>query len=149
MSSEIRYTVIGAGHGGKAIAADLAAKGFAVNLYNRTADHVREIVARGEIDLEYETGTSRCCRLAVVTSDIAEALDDAYVIMVVVPASGHREIARGCAPHLRDGQIVILNPGRTGGALEFRRILDKEGCTAAVIVAETCTARCEYRGEES
>ena len=106
MSNEIRYTVVGAGHGGKAMAADLAAKGFTVNLYNRTAERISEIALRGEIDLQYESGASRCCRLAVVTSDIAEALDGADVIMVVVPASGHRDIARSCAPHLRDGQIV-------------------------------------------
>ncbi len=139
MSSETRYTVIGAGHGGKALAADLAARGFTVKLYNRTAEHICEIALRGEIDLEYENGTSRLGRLAGATSDIAEALDDADVIMVVVPASGHRDVARDCAPHLRDGQILVLNPGRTGGALEFRQILNREGCTADVVVAEAGT----------
>ncbi|MDY7076274.1 MAG: NAD/NADP octopine/nopaline dehydrogenase family protein [Chloroflexota bacterium] len=139
MSNNTRYTVIGAGHGGKAMAADLAAKGFVVNLYNRTAEHIGEVAARGAIDLEYESSISRCCRLTGVTSDIAEALDDADVIMVVVPASGHRDVARSCASHLRDGQIVILNPGRTGGALEFRQTINKEGCTADVIVAEAGT----------
>ncbi len=139
MNNDTRFTVIGAGHGGKTMAADLAAKGFTVNLYNRTAEHINEIALRGEIELEYENGASRCCRLAVVTSDIAEALDGTDVIMVVVPASGHRDVARSCAPHLHDGQIVILNPGRTGGALEFRQIIKQAGCTADVIVAEAGT----------
>jgi opine dehydrogenase len=139
MSNDIRYTVIGAGHGGKAMAADLAGKGFSVTLYNRTAERISEIALRGEIELEYENGISRCCRLAAVTSDMAEALDGADVIMVVLPASGHRFVARACAPHLRDGQIVVLNPGRTGGALEFRQILDRAGCAADVIVAEAGT----------
>jgi len=139
MNKQTRFTVIGTGHGGKAMAADLAAKGFHVNLYNRTPEHISEIVLRGEIQLERETGASCIGRLAVVTSDIAEALDGADVIMVVVPASGHRDIARSCAPHLRDGQIVILNPGRTGGALEFRQILNQANCTAGVIVAEAGT----------
>jgi opine dehydrogenase len=139
MSDNTRYTVIGAGHGGKAMAADLSAKGFTVNLYNRTAARVEEIAVRGAIELTYENGISRNCPVDNVTTDIAEALDDADVIMVVVPASGHRFVARSCAPHLRDGQIVILNPGRTGGALEFRQILNQAGCTADVIVAETGT----------
>ncbi|RLC87389.1 MAG: NADP transhydrogenase subunit alpha [Chloroflexi bacterium] len=134
-----RYTVIGAGHGGKAMAADLAVRGFTVKLYNRTIEHISEIALRGEIDLGYENGASRLGRLAGVTSDIAEALDDADVIMVVVPASGHRDVARSCAPHLRDGQVVVLNPGRTGGALEFRQILNREGCAAGVVVAEAGT----------
>ncbi len=133
------YTIIGAGHGGKAMAADLAVKGFSVRLYNRTAEHINEIALRREIEIEYENGSHHLGRLAVVTSDIAEALDGADVIMVVLPASGHRDVAQSCAPHLRDGQIIILNPGRTGGALEFRQILNRKGCTADVIVAETGT----------
>jgi len=139
MGDRTRYTVIGAGHGGKAMAADLAAKGFSVTLYNRTADRISEIAARGTIDLEYENGASRCCSLTLVTSDIGEALQETDVVMVVVPASGHRDVAQACAPHLHDGQIVVLNPGRTGGALEFRQILDRLGCSASVIVAETNT----------
>ena len=121
MSHDTRYTVIGAGHGGKAMAADLAAKGFAVSLYNRTAERINEIVACGTIDLEYEDGISRCCPLTLATSEMGEAIEEADVIMVVAPASAHRDVAHGCAPHLRDGQIVILNPGRTGGSLEFRQ----------------------------
>jgi opine dehydrogenase len=137
--SKRRYAVIGAGHGGKAVAADLAGRGFPANLYNRTLEHITEIGFRREIELEGENGSTRCCRLDVVTSDIAEALDDVDVIMVVVPASAHRDIARLCATRLRPGQIVVLNPGRTGGALEFRRILSQMGCTADVIVAEAAT----------
>jgi opine dehydrogenase len=134
-----RYAVIGAGHGGKAMAADLAAKGFSVNLYNRTPEHITEIVLRREIELECEDGTVHACGLDVVTSDISEALDGADVILVVLPASAHRDIARLCATRLRSGQIVVLNPGRTGGALEFRRILNQMGCAGEVIVAETGT----------
>jgi len=136
---ETRFAVLGAGHGGKAMAADLAVRGFTVNLYNRTAERINDIALRGEISLEYEDGTRRLGRLRVVTSDIAEALDRTDIAMVVVPASGHRDLAHLCAPHLRDGQMLVLNPGRTGGALEFRRILDREGCSADVIVAEAGT----------
>ncbi len=137
--SETRFAVLGAGHGGKAMAADLAARGFSVNLFNRSPARIAEIKLRKEIELENEDGSIRHCRLSVVTSNMEEALADVDVIMVVLPASGHRDIARMCAPYLRDGQIVILNPGRTGGALEFRRILQTEGCTSDVIIAEAGT----------
>ena len=139
MDQQIRFTIVGAGHGGKAMAADLAVRGFTVNLYNRTAERISEIALRGEIELQYEDGRRRLGRLAVVTTDIAAALDGADVIMVVLPASGHRDVARLCAPHLHDGQVLVLNPGRTGGALEFRQILNREGCTADVTVAEAGT----------
>lgn len=137
--SETRFTVIGAGHGGKAMAADLAYRGFSVNLFNRSPERVHEIAMRGEIEIEREGGASRLGRLALVTSDYEEALDGTDVIMVAIPASGHRDVARLCAPHLQDGQTVVLNPGRTGGALEFQQILNNENCAADVIVAEAGT----------
>ena len=134
----IRYTVIGAGHGGKAMAAHLALMGFEVTLYNRTPKHVAAIKTRGGITLgSYEAGPNGFGQLACVTSNMEEALQDSHVVMVVVPASAHRDIARTAAAHLRDGQIVVLNPGRTLGALEFRKVLDDHNCTAEVIIAET------------
>jgi opine dehydrogenase len=43
------------------------------------------------------------------------------------------------APHLADGQIIVLNPGATGGALEVRSTLLENSCQAKVLVAETDT----------
>lgn len=137
---ETHYTVIGAGHGGKAMAAHLALKGFPVTLQNRTAEHIRVIQARGGIDLESEhEGPRGFGRLRLVTADMEAALKDADIIMVVVPSTAHASIAQAAAPYLRDGQIVVLNPGRTGGALEFYLALRRSGCKADVIVSETAT----------
>jgi opine dehydrogenase len=139
MNGELQIAIIGAGHGGKAMAADLAIRGYAVRLYNRTYEHIQTIAARGGIELALETGYQELGLIAVVTNDIALALDGAHLIMVVIPASGHRDVAQACAPILADGQIVVLNPGRTGGALEFRHVLDEAGSTAEIIIAETET----------
>ncbi|MBM4429194.1 MAG: NADP transhydrogenase subunit alpha [Chloroflexi bacterium] len=131
--------VIGAGHGGKAMAADLAVKGFAVRLYNRTYTRIEMIALRGGVELEFEDGRSAFGPLEMVTSDLEMAMEGVKVVMVVVPASAHAEIAEQCAPLLEDGQVIILNPGRTGGALEFRRMLDVKGCRASAVVAEAQT----------
>ena len=56
MNTPERYTVIGAGHGGKAMAAHLALMGLKVTLYNRTFDHISIIKKRGGIDLESTEG---------------------------------------------------------------------------------------------
>jgi len=134
------YTVIGAGHGGRAMAAHLALMGFTVTLYNRTPDRVAAIKARRGLDLDsYDDGPHGFARLARVTSDMAEALGDSDMIMVVVPSSAHADIAKECAPHLRDGQIVILHPGRTLGAIEFQRTICGNGCKADVTIAEAET----------
>jgi opine dehydrogenase len=135
-----RYAVIGAGHGGKAMAAHLALMGFTVNLFNRTPDHVEIIKKRGGIELEsVEGGPHGFGELALVTSNIGEAIKKAEVIMVVLPSSAHRDIAKAVAPHLRSGQIVVLHPGRTCGALEFVKVMRDSGCKADVTVAEAET----------
>jgi opine dehydrogenase len=135
-----RYTVIGAGHGGKAMAAHLALMGFKVTLYNRTPEHISAIKARRGLDLEsYPEGPRGFARLARVTSDMAEAVGESDLIMVVVPSSAHADIARTCAPYLRDGQIVVLHPGRTLGAVEFQKVLCDQACKADITVAEAET----------
>jgi opine dehydrogenase len=135
-----RFTVVGAGHGGKAMAAHLAFMGFEVTLYNRTYEHIEAIKSRGGISLKnMDTGTDGFGVLKEVTSDMAVALENADVIMVVVPASAHRSLAEKMSDYLKDGQIVVLNPGRTLGALEFMSILKKKKCQADVIIAETQT----------
>lgn len=140
MSIPEKITVIGAGHGGKAMAAHLALLGLQVNLYNRTFEHIEVIKKLGGIELEsFDEGPHGFGKLKLVTSDIGEALKDAQLVMVVVPASAHADIARDVAPYLRNGQILILHPGRTLGALEFAKVLRDRGCQADVTIAESET----------
>ena len=140
MSTPEKYTVIGAGHGGKAMAAHLALMGLKVTLYNRTFDHINVIQKRGGIELESaEDGPHGFGKLDLATSDMGEALKDAQMIMVVVPSSAHADIARVTAPYLQDGQTIILHPGRTCGALEFAKVLRDQGCKADVTIAEAET----------
>lgn len=140
MSKSTHYTVIGAGHGGKAMAAHLALMGYPVTLYNRTFDRISAIKQRKGIELEsYDGGPHGFGKLVCVTSDMAEALAKCDVVMIVVPSSAHADLARLAAPHLRNGQIVILHPGRTLGAIEFDKVLRDNGCAADVIVAEAGT----------
>jgi len=139
LDNELQIAVIGAGHGGKAMAAELAVRGYTVRLYNRSYEHIEAIAARGGVEVTLEDGQQIFGRIPYVTNDMAYALSGAKLIMVVVPASAHRDIALACAAHLEDGQIIVLNPGRTGGALEFRHMLQQEGCTTDTIIAEAET----------
>ncbi len=135
-----QYTVIGAGNGGKAMAAHLALMGFPVTLHNRSAENISVIHKRGGIELEsYEGGPRGFGKLKNVTSSMQEALDGAEIVMVVVPSSAHADVAALAAPHLRDGQIIVLHPGRTCGAIEFDKVLRDNHCQADVVVAEAET----------
>jgi opine dehydrogenase len=139
MTEDIKITVIGAGNGGKAMAAHMALLGKQVTLYNRTFEHISVIAERGGIDLDYPGGLSGFGKLAKVTDHIEEGLRDSRLIMVVVPSTGHRDVAVAAAPFLRDDHIVVLHPGRTGGALEFNATLKQEGCKTNPIIAEAET----------
>jgi len=132
-----RVAVLGAGHGGQAMAGHLGLMGCEVTLYNRSQDRIGPIGIAGGIEL---TGQIEGVgKLALVTTDIELAIKDAELIMVVVPANGHAPLAEVVAPYLADGQIIVLHPGRTGGALEFFNTIRSNGCVADVIVSEAST----------
>lgn len=132
-----RYTVIGAGHGGLAMAGHLAVMGFPVTLFNRSDDKLHAVRWHGGIRVSGEVnGFGAIVR---ATSDIAEAVYDADVIMVVTPSTAHRPLAESMSRCLKSGQIVILNPGRTGGAMEFREVLRERDISTPLIIAETQT----------
>jgi opine dehydrogenase len=131
------FCVVGAGHGGMAMAAHLAMTGCRVNLLNRDAGRILAVQARGGIDVTGEV--EGFASLNVITCDAAEAVRDVDIVMVVVPAMAHSYIAETIAPHLRDGQIVVLNPGRTGGALEVSRVFREKNPSAYLYVGEAQT----------
>jgi len=134
-----QITVVGAGHGGKAMAAHLALMGANVTLYNRTWKNIEAIAARGGVYVKSNEGVLGFGELAQVTSDIEAAVKNSQLIMLVVPAFAHAELARKMAPFLKDGQFIVLNPGRTFGAFEFRKELIESNCSADVVVAEAQT----------
>lgn len=143
-----KYTVLGAGHGGKAMAAHLAIMGFPVALYNRTQEHIEVIKTRGGIELtSYEGGPSGFGSIELVSSNLSEAIEFADVIMIVTPSTAHADIAKRASPYLKDGQIIVLNPGRTGGALEFFQVLIQNDCKAKVTISEAETLLYACRSE--
>ena len=134
---ELKFAVVGAGHGGKAIAAHLAIKGFSVNLYNRTLSKIQPIRKLKGIELEGEV--KGFGKLNIVSNNMEKVIKGVDMIMVVVPAYGHSSIAQRCAPFLNEKQIVVLNPGRTCGALEFLNVLREEGNHKDITIAEAQT----------
>ncbi len=129
--------ILGAGNGAHAFAGDLALRGYPVRLYNKFAHEIADLQnARG---VTCEGVVEGFGALELVTTDIAPVIANADIIFVVVPANAHAFMAQACAPYLRDDQVIILNPGRTGGALEFRNVLREHGTTARVLVAEAQT----------
>jgi opine dehydrogenase len=77
--------------------------------------------------------------LHCVSTDLKKVIEGAEVIMVTTIANAHSTLAEQMAPILQENQVVVLNPGRTGGALEFLQTIKKNGCINNVYVAEAQT----------
>lgn len=135
--NKLKIAVLGAGHGGLAMAGHLSLMGYKVNLYNRGEERLWGVKSSGTIEVTGEVeGFGKIC---LATTSMKDAISDVELIMVVVPANGHYWIAEQMAPYLKDGQIIILHPGRTFGALEFQQVLSRFKVTANVIIAEAQT----------
>lgn len=133
-----RVAVLGAGNGGCAMAAYLTSKGVSVSLCDLFPQYIADIRKMHGIAMTLEGRTS-FERLDRVTDNPAEAIQNAGLILVVTPAFSHKLFATACASALKKGQIVILNPGRTGGAAEFLHMVRSLGCQEDIVVAETQT----------
>jgi opine dehydrogenase len=133
----MRFCVIGAGSGGRAFAAYLSEKGQTVSLYNRSFSRINEIRQKGGIRATGEL--EGFFPIDMVTQNMKLAVNEADIILVVTPAFAHKDIATQIAPFLKDGQIIILNPGRTFGAVEFLRIIEQTRGRMTIFVGETQT----------
>lgn len=145
-SKKINWSIIGAGNGGQTMAGHLGIEGQSVCIYDvfqSTIDAINEkkgIKVQGEIN-----GFGP---LALATCDMQKAIENAHVINVVVPAVYHKDIAKSCAPFLKDGQIIVLHPGATFGAFEFKKVLENHQCRAKVTIAEALSLLYACRAEK-
>lgn len=117
----LKFAIIGAGAGGQSLAAILTNKGYSAKLYDIDREKIHCLRERKTIKL---TGVIECeAAPEVITDRIEEVMTDVDVVMIVSTTDAHRSIANACKPFLKDGQIVMLNPGHCGGALEIANIL--------------------------
>ena len=133
---KLNFSVLGAGNGGQSIAAYLTLKGYNVKLYDKFNEVIAPLIERGNIEL---TGVSLngTAEISLITNDIKKAVEDTDIIFVALPANAHSYIANKIASLLKDGQVIVLCPGSTGGALEFKKILNDKNCTVDYKLAET------------
>jgi opine dehydrogenase len=110
-----RITVCGAGNAGLSIGADCALKGLEVSLFEleRQGDQIKPVQEAGGIELTADSATTSgktgFAALKRATTDPEEAVADADVVMITVPAMFHSAFFDALAPYLRDGQIVLFN----------------------------------------
>jgi opine dehydrogenase len=134
----LKIAVLGGGNGSFAAAGDFALQGHEVSLWRRDAAAVAEHRAAGSRIVVKDAHGRHDVKLALVTTDIADAIRDAELILCPAPAFAQADIAKQLAPHLADGQVVFLPPA-TFGSMIFAKAAHDSGHRAAVSFAETGT----------
>ncbi|MEN2776307.1 NAD/NADP octopine/nopaline dehydrogenase family protein [Acetivibrio clariflavus] len=145
----MNVTIIGAGNSGLAMAAHLSAEGNRVTIWNRTLSNIEKLKKSNTIKCEGIINGS--IKVNRVTNDMQEAVDGADVILVTTPANSHKEIALQMADAIKKPTTIVLNPGRTFGALEFKSIFEKNNYKIENLIAEAQTIiyTCRRTGEDS
>lgn len=133
-----QVAVLGAGNGGLAAVADLVSRGHTVRLWNRGESAVAAIAAAGGIRYQGVIGEG-FAPVERATTHIDEAIYEASVLLVCLPAFAHGNLARVLAPFLRPEQLILLDPGGLLGSVAVARALREAGYDGALQIAETST----------
>lgn len=133
----MKVTVIGAGNSGLAMAAHLSSEGNQVTLWNRTRKTI-ELLMKTNI-IRSEGVVIGNIPIYLITDDIGLALKEPDIVLITTPASSHKDLAELIAKNIKRSTIIVLNPGRTLGAVEFRNIYEKYNSEFSQVIAETQT----------
>jgi len=126
MARATSIAVCGAGAWGTALAILLARNGHEVRLWGRHPDGMARMQA-GRVNARYLPDTPLPDGL-LCTGDLADALDNAALALIVVPSTGFRAFLRDLAPRLHPGQrIAWASKGlEIGSAMRLDEIFAEE-----------------------
>ncbi len=137
-----RVAVLGGAPEAQMIAALCLAKGAAVTLFSASGEELDELARRGGISLRGEgpVGTFQIDQAnapsITTTARLDAVVDAADLIFLSGPVHKQRACAMMLAGRARDGQVLVLAPARSFGAIETQWLLRVGGCQADVTVVE-------------
>ena len=136
-----RVAVLGGGADARLLAALSLAEGCDVTLFSAYGRELELIRASSGIALRGAgpVGSYQVDRGAAsiaLTAELDAAVQGVEAIFLTGPIHKQRTYAMVLADHLSDGQILMLAPGRSLGAVETAWMLRLGGCTADVTVVE-------------
>ena len=111
--------------------------------FEEFASGLEAIREQGSIEVSGEIQGSAPVEVA---DSIERAVADADLIMAPIPAYVHGRLAREVAGSLPENALLVLNPGRTGGALEVYQYLRSLGSPRPVVEAQTLLFACRKKG---
>lgn len=147
-----RIAVLGGGADARLIAALSLAENCDVTLFSAYGKELELLRASSGIALRgagplgsYSVDGGEAS--VALTAELDAAVDGAEAIFLTGPIHKQRTYAMVLADHLSDGQVLVLAPGRSLGAVEAAWMLRLGGCTADVTLLETQGLPFWYRAE--
>jgi len=135
-------TVLGAGPDAQALACQCLSEGAEVTMFSAYGRELAPLREAGAVNVRGAgpVGNYQIDQEAVpsirLTSELDGALASAEVIFVTGPVLKQRTYSMVLAGHLRDGQILVLAPGRSLGAVEMSWYLRVGGNKASISIVE-------------
>lgn len=146
---EMRVAVVGAGNGGCAVAADMASRGIDVTLV-KTSNSMHEdnfdyLQSHGGRMTLVDFGENGCMEpdsvetfervgvISSVTRDLS-SVSAVDVVIVYIQTTYHESLIKRLSNHLRDGQILLINPGYLSTAYVLKHC---QGIDLTVVEAQS------------
>ena len=123
----MNISVLGAGNGGTAVAAELSLRGHNVTLIktSRTMhDKNFEYLLNNEATVRlFENGETKTAKINHITRDISK-ISESEIIIIYIQTTYHEDLIKRIKPYLKDGQILLLNPGYFSTAYVLKHCSD-------------------------
>src|SRR5215211_2168878 len=114
----MRVSILGAGAIAYGLAAYLAQAGHAPTLWSPSGERTKALAA-GE--MLRAMGAIEATVPVRIATDCQDAIANAEVVLIALPAYGHKMVIDAAAPYLRDGIPVIISSHSSFGALYLSR----------------------------
>ena len=134
--------VLGGGACAQTFAAELSLSGYKVHLYELpelAPETLGVVLKTHEIELGGKQLNFKWFRRAgvakvdVVTTEISEALKGAGLVIVAIPAKGHKPFFEKMIPCLKDGQMISIFPDNFG-SLMLKNMMREKGSDVNVMI---------------
>ncbi|MER8751699.1 NAD/NADP octopine/nopaline dehydrogenase family protein [Mesorhizobium sp. M1050] len=127
----MRVSILGAGAIAYGLAAYLAQSGHSPTLWSPSGRRTRTLAtgellkATGDIEATVPVGIAKDCK---------DAIDHADVVVIALPAYGHKMVMDAAVPHLADGIPVIISSHSSFGALYLWKRLTERKIRLPIVV---------------
>lgn len=138
----MHISILGAGHAGTAVAADLSLQGHEVALI-KTSNAMHNESFNYLLDSDgalciVEKEKTQSAKITYVTRDLS-CLSESGLIIIYIQSNYHEDLIKRIRPYLRDGQILLINPGYLSTAYVLKHC---SGIDLTVVEAQSSFLDC-------